>query len=231
MIELRNVTKSYITKYGRYYVYKNVNVLFPEGRNIGIIGPNGAGKSTLLRLIGKIDYPDSGEIITNKSISWPVAFSGGFQGSLTGLEIVRFVCMIYGVDGDMQDKIAFVKEFTELGEYFEMPIKTYSAGMKARLAFALSMAFDFDYYLLDEVTAVGDISFRKKCNQILRKKLRKSKIIMTSHDISKLNKFCDLFVIPYKSNLIIFDNFKEAAKFYADISKDSAIPQLATQSK
>lgn len=162
MIELRNVTKSYITKYGRHYVYRNVNALFPEGKNIGIIGPNGAGKSTLLRLIGKIDYPDSGEIITNKSVSWPVAFSGGFQGSLTGFEIVKFVCMIYGANGDMADKIAFVKEFTELGEYFEMPIKTYSAGMRARLAFALSMAFDFDYYLIDEVTAVGDINFRKK---------------------------------------------------------------------
>lgn len=227
MIELRNVTKSYITKYGRHYVYKNVNALFPEGKNVGIIGPNGSGKSTLLRLIGKIDYPDSGEIITNNSISWPVAFSGGFQGSLTGFEIVKFVCMIYGANGDMADKIAFVKEFTELGKYFEMPIKTYSAGMRARLAFALSMAFDFDYYLIDEVTAVGDINFRKKCDQILREKLKKSNIIMTSHDISKLDKFCDIFAIPYKGDLIVFDNFKEAAKFYADISKATAIPELA----
>jgi len=226
MIELRNVTKSYKTKYGRHYVYKNVNAVFPEGKNIGIIGPNGAGKSTLLRLIGKIDYPDNGEIITNKKISWPVAFTGGFQGSLTGYEIVKFVCMIYGANGDMKEKIAFVEEFTELGKYFYLPIKTYSAGMRARLAFALSMAFDFDYYLIDEVTAVGDANFRKKCDQILKEKLKKANIIIASHEINRLKDFCDIFAIPYNGDLILFDNFKEASKFYADISKTSAIPKF-----
>lgn len=225
MIKLVNLTKSYKTKFGKHYVYKNVNVVFPEGKNIGIIGPNGAGKSTLLRLIGKIEYPDYGEIITYKRISWPVAFTGGFQGSLTGLEIVKFVCRIYGANGEMKEGITFVKKFSELGKYFEMPIKTYSAGMKARLTFALSMAFDFDYYLIDEVTAVGDINFRKKCNQILRKKLEKTNIIMASHGIGHVEKFCDLFAIPYKGDLFIFDNFKEASKFYAEISKTSAIPQ------
>lgn len=226
MIELRNVTKSYKTKYGRHYVYRNVSVIFPEGKNIGIIGPNGAGKSTLLKLIGKIDYPDSGEIITNKRISWPVAFTGGFQGSLTGLEIVKFVCMIYGANGEISEKINFVKEFTELGKYFEMPIKTYSAGMKARLAFALSMAFDFDYYLIDEVTAVGDMNFRKKCNQILKEKLQKANVIITSHNIEHLKNLCDIFAIPYQGDLLIFDNFKEAVKFYEKISQQSAIPKL-----
>lgn len=223
MIELRNVTKSYLTKKGRHFVYKNVTTIFPEGKNVGIIGLNGAGKSTLLRLIGKIEYPDSGEIITNKSVSWPVAFSGGFQGSLTALEIVKFVCMIYGVNGkDIKDKIAFIKDFTELGSYFELPIKTYSAGMKARLAFALSMAFDFDYYLIDEVTAVGDLNFRKKCKKVLKQKLKKSNVIIASHNIETL-KFCDIFAIPYEGNLIIFDKFKEAAQFYVDISKKTAI--------
>lgn len=225
MIELRNVTKSYKTRFGRHYVYRNVNVVFPEGKNIGIIGPNGAGKSTLLRLIGKIDYPDSGEIICHKKVSWPVAFSGGFQGSLTGLEIVRFVCTIYGADGEMEEKIAFVREFTELGKYFEMPIKTYSAGMKARLAFALSMAFDFDYYLIDEVTAVGDINFRKKCEQILKEKLKRSNIIITSHNIHTLKNLCDIFAIPYNCDLVLFDNFDEARKFYEEISRNYKIPE------
>lgn len=220
MIELRNLTKSYKTKYGRYYVYKDVNALFPDGKNIGIIGPNGAGKSTLLRLIGKIDYPDSGEIIINGSVSWPVAFSGGFQGSLTGREIVRFVCMIYGAEKDMRNKIEFVREFTELGKYFDMPIKTYSTGMRARLAFALSMAFDFDYYLIDEVTAVGDAEFRKKCDQILKEKLQKSNIIITSHNINSLKNLCHIFAIPYKGDLIIFENFEEAAKFYETACKE-----------
>ncbi|MFN3976960.1 MAG: ABC transporter ATP-binding protein, partial [Aquificaceae bacterium] len=149
MIEIRNLTKSYKTKYGRHYVYKDVNAVFPEGKNVGIIGPNGAGKSTLLRLIARIEYPDKGEIITNKSISWPVAFAGGFQGSLTGRQITSFVCRIYGEEKNIRDKIEFVKDFTELGKYFDMPVKTYSTGMRARLAFALSMAFDFDYYIID----------------------------------------------------------------------------------
>ncbi|HQA04605.1 MAG TPA: ABC transporter ATP-binding protein [Thermodesulfovibrio thiophilus] len=226
MIELRNLTKSYLTKYGRHYVYKDVSVIFPEGKNIGIIGSNGAGKSTLLRLIGKIDYPDSGEVITAKKISWPVAFSGGFQGSLTGREITKFVCMIYGADGDKQI-IEFVKEFTELGKYFEMPIKTYSSGMKARLAFAMSMAFDFDYYLIDEVTAVGDTNFKKKCSQILDQKLKKSNVIICSHNIKFIKKFSDIIAIPYQKDLLIFNRIGEAEKFYEEIANTRAIPEVA----
>jgi len=227
MIEFINVTKSYLTKYGRHYVYKDVNVVFPEGKNIGIIGPNGAGKSTLLRLIGGIDYPDSGYILTNKKISWPVAFSGGFQGSLTGKEIVMFVCKIYGANGQVKEIINFVKDFTELGDYFEMPIKTYSAGMKARLAFALSMSFDFDYYLIDEVTAVGDSNFKKKCNQILKEKLKKSNVIIASHSINLVRRFSDIIAIPYQADLILFNKIKEAVKFYEEIGNTSAIPELA----
>jgi len=227
MIELVNLTKSYRTKFGRHYVYKNVNAVFPEGKNIGIIGPNGAGKSTLLRLIGGIDYPDSGYILTNKKISWPVAFSGGFQGSLTGKEIVKFVCRIYGANGEIKEIIDFVKNFTELGDYFEMPIKTYSAGMKARLAFALSMAFDFDYYLIDEVTAVGDSNFKKKCDQILKEKLKKSNVIIASHSMELVKRFSDIIAIPYQGNLILFTNIGEAVKFYEEIRNSSAIPELA----
>jgi capsular polysaccharide transport system ATP-binding protein len=227
MIEIVNLTKSYLTKFGRHYVYKNVNAIFPEGKNIGIIGPNGAGKSTLLRLIGRIDYPDSGYILTNKKISWPVAFSGGFQGSLTGEEIVRFVCRIYNANGQVKEIINFVKNFTELGDYFKMPIKTYSAGMRARLAFALSMAFDFDYYLIDEVTAVGDENFKKKCDQILKEKLKKSNVIIASHSIKLISRFSDIIAIPYQAKLILFNNIKEAVKFYEDIRNSSAIPKLA----
>ncbi|MFN7065707.1 MAG: ABC transporter ATP-binding protein [Aquificaceae bacterium] len=220
MIEIRNLTKSYKTKKGRHYVYRNVNTIFPEGKNIGIIGPNGAGKSTLIRMIGRIEYPDSGEIITNKSISWPVAFAGGFQGSLTGHEIARFVFRIYGAEKEMEDKVEFVKEFTELGKYFDMPVKTYSTGMRARLAFALSMAFDFDYYLIDEVTAVGDIDFRKKCDLILREKLKRSNIIIASHNINSLKDLCHIFAVPYRGDLVIFEGFKEASDFYNHACKD-----------
>lgn len=220
MIEIRNLTKSYKTKYGRHYVYKDVNAVFPEGKNVGIIGPNGAGKSTLLRLIARIEYPDKGEILTNKSISWPVAFAGGFQGSLTGRQITSFVCRIYGEEKNIPDKIEFVKDFTELGKYFDMPVKTYSTGMRARLAFALSMAFDFDYYIIDEVTAVGDADFRKKCDLILKQKLQKSNIIIASHNINSLKDLCHIFAIPYKGDLIIFEDFKEASKFYEEACKN-----------
>ncbi len=226
MIEIRNLTKSYKTKYGRHYVYKDVNVIFPSGKNIGIIGPNGAGKSTLLRLIAKIEYPDRGEIITHGSISWPVAFSGGFQGSLTGRQIVSIVCRIYGEEDNIRDKIEFVKDFTELGKYFDMPVKTYSTGMRARLAFALSMAFDFDYYIIDEVIVVGDTEFRKKCNTILKEKLQRSNLIIASHKINSLKDLCHIFAIPYKRDIVIFEDFKEASKFYEHACKNGGFRNI-----
>ena len=133
-----------MTKKGRHYVFKNINMEFPENKSVGLIGRNGAGKSTLLRVIGGIDRPDSGRIETSKSISWPVGLSGGFQGSLTGRENVKFVSRLYALKKDLKEKISYVEEFSELGKYFDMPIKTYSSGMKSRLAFGLSMAFKFD---------------------------------------------------------------------------------------
>ncbi len=217
MIELRDITKSYKTKLGRKYVFRGLNAIFPEGKNIGILGPNGAGKSTLLKLIGKIDFPDSGKVITQKKISWPVGLSGGFQGSLTGRDNVKFVCRIYGANGDIGDKIAFVQEFAGIGDYFNLPVKTYSTGMRARLAFGLSMAFDFDYYLVDEVTAVGDRFFKEKSHALFSEKLKKSNIIMVSHQIEKLKPYCDVGVVVNEGNLQVFDNLKDAIKFYRDI--------------
>lgn len=218
MIELRNLTKSYKTKFGRHYVYKNVNLILPD-ENIGLIGPNGAGKSTLLRLIGRIEYPDSGTIITDEKISFPVGFQGGFQGSLTGRELTRFVGSIYGLEGDkLSEMIEWVREFSELGKFFDLQIKTYSSGMRARLAFAISMAMDFDRYLLDEITAVGDINFRKKSSKELEKKIIKGKkIILASHSFDVIKKFCKIFIIPYAGNLEVFTNFNDALKFYEKI--------------
>ncbi|HGU1370582.1 TPA: ABC transporter ATP-binding protein, partial [Escherichia coli] len=147
MIKIENLTKSYRTPAGRYYVFKDLNIDIPTGKSVAFIGRNGAGKSTLLRMVGGIDRPDSGRIITNKTISWPVGLAGGFQGSLTGRENVKFVVRLYSKKEDMKDKIKFIEEFAELGKFFDMPIKTYSSGMRARLAFGLSMAFKFDYYI------------------------------------------------------------------------------------
>ncbi|HDR2511216.1 TPA: ABC transporter ATP-binding protein, partial [Enterobacter roggenkampii] len=195
MIQIENLTKSYRTPKGRHFVFKGLNLELPPNKSIALIGRNGAGKSTLLRMIGGIDRPDSGRIITNKTISWPVGLSGGFQGSLTGRENVKFVARLYSENNQLKDKVAFVEEFAELGKYFDMPIKTYSSGMKSRLGFGLSMAFKFDYYLVDEVTAVGDARFKKKCIQLFESKKKESNFIMVSHSLHSLKRYCDIALL------------------------------------
>ncbi|ENB0745530.1 TPA: ABC transporter ATP-binding protein, partial [Escherichia coli] len=211
MIKIESLTKSYRTPKGRHYVFKNLSIEFPTGKSIALIGRNGAGKSTLLRIIGGIDRPDKGEIITQKTISWPVGLSGGFQGSLTGRENVKFVARLYSRKNELQDKVAFVESFSELGKYFDMPIKTYSSGMRSRLGFGLSMAFDFDYYLVDEVTAVGDMRFKEKCLDVFNSKRGKSCFIMVSHNLNSLKDYCDMAFVFYDENRVIrFDNIDEA---------------------
>ncbi len=162
MIELRNVTKYFDTKSSRKYLLKNVSMKLPDV-NIGILGRNGAGKSTLMRMLGKIEFPNEGVIYSNNTFSWPLGISGGFVGNLTGRANVKFVCNLYGKSRDeTREIIEYVKEFSELKDYFDMPIKTYSTGMKGRLGFGLSLAFDFDYMIIDETLSTGDARFRKK---------------------------------------------------------------------
>jgi len=215
MIKIENLTKSYRTPQGRHYVFKDLNIEIPSGKSVALIGRNGAGKSTLLRMIGGIDRPDSGSITTDKTISWPVGLSGGFQGSLTGRENVKFVARLYAKQEELKEKVAFVKDFAELGKYFDMPIKTYSSGMKSRLGFGLSMAFNFDYYLVDEVTAVGDARFRDKCSDIFKKKSQKSNILMVSHSLNSLQEHCDiaLYFKPDKS-INVYMSIDTAIKDY-----------------
>ena len=161
MIELTDITKVYRTRRGVHTVLDGVNLIIHPGDKIGIIGRNGAGKSTLIRLLSGAESPTSGQIYRDMSISWPLAFSGAFQGSLTGMDNLRFICRIYDVDIDYVK--AFTEDFSELGQYLYEPVKRYSSGMKARLAFALSLAVEFDCYLIDEVIAVGDSRFSAKC--------------------------------------------------------------------
>jgi capsular polysaccharide transport system ATP-binding protein len=217
MIKLENLTKSYKTTKGRHYVFKDINIVLPEGKSIALIGRNGAGKSTLLRVIGGIDRPDSGSIKTNKSISWPVGLSGGFQGSLSGRENVKFVARLYAAKGELKEKIEFVESFSELGKYFDMPIKTYSSGMRARLGFGLSMAFKFDYYLVDEVTAVGDARFKNKCANLFKGLNNTANYIMVSHSLNSLREFCDSALYLGKDNNIhYFDDVNDGIKAYED---------------
>ena len=202
MIKIENLTKSYRTPTGRHYVFKDLNIEIPSGKSVAFIGRNGAGKSTLLRMIGGIDRPDSGKIITNKTISWPVGLAGGFQGSLTGRENVKFVARLYAKQEELKEKIEFVEEFDDLGKYFDMPIKTYSSGMRSRLGFGLSMAFKFDYYIVDEVTAVGDARFKEKCAQLFKERHKESSFLMVSHSLNSLKEFCDVAIV-FKNSYII----------------------------
>ncbi|HCU3972215.1 TPA: ABC transporter ATP-binding protein [Escherichia coli] len=202
MIKIENLTKSYRTPTGRHYVFKDLNIEIPSGKSVAFIGRNGAGKSTLLRMIGGIDRPDSGKIITNKTISWPVGLACGFQGSLTGRENVKFVARLYAKQEELKEKIEFVEEFAELGKYFDMPIKTYSSGMRSRLGFGLSMAFKFDYYIVDEVTAVGDARFKEKCAQLFKERHKESSFLMVSHSLNSLKEFCDVAIV-FKNSYII----------------------------
>ena len=207
MIELVNVSKDYPTKAGPRRVLNNINLTIRPGEKVGILGQNGAGKSTLIRLISGAELPTVGRINRNMSVSWPLAFSGGFQGSLTGADNVRFICRIYGVD--YEPRFQFVKEFSELGVYINEPVAHYSSGMRARLAFAISMTIDFDCYLIDEVLAVGDARFRERCRiELFEKRADKAKLIV-SHSHRYLRGTCDRLLLFRNGHIEEFDDFLE----------------------
>ena len=220
MIELRNLCKRYRTTRGVRTVLNNANAVFPPGRNMGILGRNGAGKSTLLRLIGGAELPTAGQVIRRASVSWPIGFSGGFHGSLTGRENLRFICRIY--DADIRKVTAFVEEFAELGDYMEMPVNTYSSGMKARLAFGLSMAIDFAYYLIDEVTAVGDSSFKQKSQKEFEQRKDRSTLLVVSHSAATIREHCDAAAVLDGGRLTMFDDVESAITHYENLNSGGA---------
>ncbi|EIS3746328.1 ABC transporter ATP-binding protein [Aeromonas hydrophila] len=213
MITLENVSKYYPTKFGRHYVLKDVSFTLPGDRNIGILGANGAGKSTLLRLLGGMDMPNKGKVTRHSRVSWPLALSGGFQGSMTGRENTRFVCRIHGVH-DTAAVEEWVKEFSEIGKHFELPIKGYSSGMKSKFSFAVSMAFDFDIYLTDEITSVGDARFKQKCIDVFTQKRQTASLIMVSHDMKTLRQQCDMGIVLQNGQLTLHDNIEDAITIY-----------------
>lgn len=215
MFELKNVTKSYLTPKGRRFIFRDLSLVIPPGKNIGLIGRNGAGKSTLMRLLGGADVPDSGTIATDQSISWPVGLTGGFQGSMTGRENIKFVCRVYGATGEaMREKIRFVQEFAEIGNWIDEPIKTYSSGMRSRVAFGLSMAFDFDYYLIDEVMSVGDAQFKRKSTELFKTKLQKSKVVLVTHSMREVENLCDIILHVRDGKVQIYEDIQEGIKAY-----------------
>ncbi|WP_298497841.1 ABC transporter ATP-binding protein [uncultured Maritimibacter sp.] len=206
MIAFDTVTKVYTVKNVRKVILDKASFLFESNRNIAIMGHNGAGKSTIMRMLSGIELPTSGVISRDEKVSWPMGFAKGFNGNMTGIENVRFVSRIYGEDPNRV--LESVQEFAELGKSIDLPVTTYSSGMKARLAFGLSLAIDFESYLIDEITAVGDRRFKKKSNDALRAKIENARVIMISHSESTIREYCDSGVLVHGSKLYYYDDLE-----------------------
>jgi capsular polysaccharide transport system ATP-binding protein len=212
MIALEGVCKSYPTRAGRRVVLDDANAVFPTGHNFGILGANGSGKSTLIRLIAGTEIPDRGRVARDARVSFPLGFGGTFHGALSGRENVAFVARLYGAD--RRAAIQYVEDFAELGEYFRMPFNTYSAGMRARLAFATCLAIDFDIYLIDEVTEIGDQRFRKKCAAAFRERIERSDIILVTHNPQTIRQYCDRGAVLAGGQLRLYDDVGAALAAY-----------------
>ena len=216
MLVFDKVSKFYRTKGVKKTILSEFSFEFPTDRNVGIMGKNGAGKSTMMRLMAGIEPPDLGHVYRTTRVSWPLGFAGGFNGSMTGIENIRFVSRIYGQD--TEKVIAYVTEFAELGPSLRLPIKTYSSGMKARLAFGLSMAIDFDVYLIDEITAVGDEEFKTKRKAVFQDKLAKSQIIMISHSAGTIKQYCDCGLLLEGNQIRYFDDVDDLLAAYKKLN-------------
>ena len=214
MIHIEHVTKRYGTRHGEVTVLDDVSLTIRPGEKVGILGRNGAGKSTMIRLISGAERPTAGHIRRDMSVSWPLAFGGAFQGTLTGLDNLRFICRVYGTSAE--DKIDYVQEFSELGRYLREPVKTYSAGMRARLAFAISMVVEFDCFLIDEIVAVGDSRFHEKCRIELFEKRKDRAMIIVSHDIGYVREHCQHAAVLAQGKMTAFDHVDDAFTFYQD---------------
>lgn len=213
MIQLNNVTKFYQTSKGPQYILKNLSFTIPENYNVAVLGSNGAGKSTLFRLIAGSEYVNSGKIITNKSISWPVALATGIHAQMTGAENIRFIGKVNGVS-DLELYEQRVKDFSGLNDKLYLPVKNYSSGMRAKLAFSSCIAIDFDIYLIDEATSVADPKFKKKARNALLQKSKSANVIMISHDLDEIRKFCDSAIVMNKGELHFYTDLEEAIMVY-----------------
>lgn len=213
MIRLEKVTKRFRVGRNVKTVCRDVSLDVPAGVSLGILGRNGAGKSTLLRMMSGTAAPSSGRIVREGRISWPLGFSGSFHQALTGAQNVRFVARIYGADEE--ELIEYVQDFAELGESLYAPVRTYSSGMRARLAFGVSMGIRFDVYLVDEITAVGDANFRKKCQQVFREKLASSDVYMVSHSDSTIREYCNAAAVLEDGSLFYYSDVDEALERHA----------------
>lgn len=215
MIKLENLTKSYPSKLGPQYVFKNLNFEFPTENSVAILGKNGSGKSTLFRMLAKSEYPDRGRVLTNKSMSWPVALQTGIHPQMSGRENARFIGRINQVRSLSRYEKA-VQEFAEIGKQFDLPVGKYSSGMRAKLVFACCINIDFDIYLIDEATSVGDPAFRRKARQALVEKNKTAGMIMVSHELDQIREFCTSAVLIDKGKLKFYPDLEEGISAYMD---------------
>jgi len=216
MIKLENVFKYYRTHGHRKIVLDHVSLDFTAGRSYGVLGVNGAGKSTLVRLLAGTELPNGGRVIRKARVSWPLGFTGGMHPRMTGRENVKFVARVY--NEDIRKVVNFVEDFAEIGSYIDAPISTYSSGMLARLAFGLSIAIDFDCYLIDEVTAVGDARFTARCHEEFSKRRQRSDIIMVSHAMTTIKEYCDRGIVLAGGRMHIFHNVDDAIELYKKLN-------------
>lgn len=215
MIHLENLTKHFWMKDGIHTVFQGLTLTLPEGRSLGLLGRNGAGKSTLMQIIAGNMQPSSGKVIRQGNISWPIGGASSFHADMTGLQNTRFLARVYGVDSDSLTN--FVKDFADIGEHFYMPLRTYSSGMKSRLSFGVAMGIPFDIYLIDEVTAAGDQSFKKKSRAVFRARMEKSSSIMISHSMTDMRNFCDSGLVLSDGVLKYFDDIEDAIRLHNEI--------------
>ena len=212
MITVENLAKQYHARGGAHHVFSDVNFTVRPGQKLAVLGRNGAGKSTLVKIVGGVETPTRGKVRRTMSVSWPLAFGGAFQGSLTGIDNMKFISRIYGMEYARMR--SFVEEFAELGRHIALPVKTYSSGMVARLAFGLSLAIDFDCYLIDEVIVVGDQRFHQRCRSELFGKRRDRAFLIASHDIHTIRELCDSALVFHGGKVTVYDDLEEAISIY-----------------
>lgn len=208
MIRLENLSKTFSLKGRRKVVADNLNAVFPTGVSVGLLGRNGAGKSSLLRMIAGTSKPTRGRIVSDGTISWPVGFSGSFHGDLTGAQNTRFVARVYGIDSDYL--VDYVENFAELGMHFHLPFRTYSSGMRSRLAFGVSMGVRFDTYLVDEVTSVGDANFKRKSEAVFMERMENAGAIVVTHSMAMIQRMATMGAVLENGKLTFFDNIDDA---------------------
>ena len=215
MIRLENLSKTFVLKGQRKIVADNLNITFPTRTSVALLGRNGAGKSTLLKIIAGTMRPDQGRVVSTGTISWPVGFAGSFHGELSGLQNTRFLARVYGVDSD--ELVASVRDFAELGNHFFLPVRTYSSGMRSRLAFGISMGIDFDTYLVDEITSVGDNAFKKKSELVFAQRLAHSGAVIVSHALGFVQRMCKHGAVLEDGIITYYTNIDEAIRHHQEV--------------